>query len=168
MDPRLHSNGPMSMTAAPSTWILVAHRGGGRLYSRDGTNDDLVPISRIDHAAGRLRAGDLSSDRVGRSKESMNQTRHGVGEDQDPTEHEASVFAKQLAATLETGRIEHRFDRLVLVAEPRFLGLLKAELSRPTALLITETIDKDFAHLTDREIGTHLGGAAPRPATQRA
>ena len=50
-----------------------------------------------------------------------------------------------------------RFGRLVLVAEPRLLGELRAALDKPTAALVSATLDKDLVGIDNRDIPRHLG-----------
>jgi hypothetical protein len=52
-----------------------------------------------------------------------------------------SGFARQLAAKLQHARTENLYERLVLVAPPTFLGLLRSSLDAPTAQLIVGSLD---------------------------
>ena len=58
---------------------------------------------------------------------------------------------------LDDGRIQHRYGKLVLVAEPRFLGNLRAALSSPTAALVTAAVDKDQGNVDAHNMTKHLG-----------
>jgi len=62
------------------------------------------------------------------------------------------VFAAEIADKLSRGRLDRRFDDLVLIAAPRFLGVLRDELDAATAALVRGTLDKDYAGLNDREL----------------
>jgi protein required for attachment to host cells len=44
-----------------------------------------------------------------------------------------------------------------LVAEPRLLGELRAALDKPTAALVSATLDKDLIDIDDRDLPKHLG-----------
>ena len=68
----------------------------------------------------------------------------------------AEQFAKQLSTILDDGRNRRRFMRLVLVAEPRFLGNLRAALNSSTAALITAILDKDLGGVEPRLMPKHL------------
>jgi protein required for attachment to host cells len=76
-------------------------------------------------------------------------------------EHEAAeqvslMFARHLCDKLEKARAENRFGKLVLVAEPRLLGELRGALDKPTAALVSATLDKDLAGVDNRDIPKHL------------
>ena len=66
--------------------------------------------------------------------------------------HEAEKFAKMLARHLKDLHNEQHFEQLVLVAPPRFLGLLRKELHKPLGQLVTRTIDKDLTTAGVEEI----------------
>lgn len=72
---------------------------------------------------------------------------------EDRGEHE---FARVLVKELETARESGSFKQLVLVAPPKFLGQLRAELQAPLAACVVKTLDKDYAHLTEDEIHKHV------------
>lgn len=74
-----------------------------------------------------------------------------------PHERVVSDFARTLAERLQHGRVENRCKRLVLVAPPRFLGLLRAALDGPTAQLVVGSLDKDFASVKEAELVERLG-----------
>jgi protein required for attachment to host cells len=57
---------------------------------------------------------------------------------------------------LDDGRNQQRYGKLVLVAEPRFLGNLRAALSSPTAALVTAAVDKDLGGVEPHNMSRHL------------
>jgi protein required for attachment to host cells len=140
------------------TWILVAHRGGARLFVNPGPGKGLTLLRDIPHPEGRQRDKELGADKPGRSFDSHGQGRHALGKEQSPAEHVSEQFARQLSALLEEGRTGQRYARLVLVAEPRFLGNLRAALTPQTAGLITATLDKDLGGVEPRDLPKHLNG----------
>ena len=46
----------------------------------------------------------------------------------------------------------------MLVAEPRFLGMLRAALTPQTAALVSAVVEKDLVHVADHDLAAHLGG----------
>lgn len=139
-----------------TTWILVAHRSGARVLAQEARGKPLQLIEDLPHPEGRLRDGDINADRPGRAFDIVGAGRHAMGKEQSPTERVAERFAKTLAERLRQGRIENRYDALVLVAEPRFLGELRAALDAPTAALVRATLDKDLGGVETRELAAHL------------
>ena len=68
----------------------------------------------------------------------------------------AEQFAKQLSTVLDEGRMQQRYVQLVLVAEPRFLGILRSTLPLSTAALVVATLDKDLGGADAREVARQL------------
>ena len=62
-----------------------------------------------------------------------------------PHERVVADFARELAARLRQARVANTFERLVLVAPPKFLGLLRAQLDDPTSARVVGSLDKDLA-----------------------
>jgi len=140
----------------PKTWVVVAHRGGARLFENKGPGKGLDLLQDIDHPEGRLKNREIKSDKPGRSYDSKGSGRHAYEKEQEPTAHVAEQFAKQLSGILDDGRTRQAYGRLVLVAEPRFLGNLRSALSRETASMISATIDKDLGSVEPRDMAKHL------------
>jgi protein required for attachment to host cells len=65
-------------------------------------------------------------------------------------------FAKRVGDYLEKARTEHRFDALVLIAPPKFLGALRRELGKDTARLVADEMPKDLSWFEAREIERYL------------
>jgi protein required for attachment to host cells len=58
--------------------------------------------------------------------------------------HELAQFARDVAQRIDKDRIHRKFDKVVLVAAPRMLGLLRRSLSTPTAALLVGEVPKDL------------------------
>lgn len=141
-----------------NTWILVAHEAGARLFANDGIGNGLALVESIDHPMGRARDRDIASDRPGRSfrKNSGDTRRASMGQNESPHDRVVSDFSRQLADKLRQARVQNQFDRLVLIAPPRFLGLLRSSLDGPTSQLVIGTIHKDLASSNEAEVIQHL------------
>lgn len=138
------------------TWILVAHRSGARLFENRGPGKGLDLLQSLDNPAGKLKNQKIDSDKPGRYADGRQSNRHGYGHDQEPTMHIAEQFAKQLVSLLEDGRNRQRYTKLVVVADPRFLGILRAALPSQTSALLAGTLDKDLGSINARELPRHL------------
>jgi protein required for attachment to host cells len=79
---------------------------------------------------------------------------HGTGGERSPHKHEAQLFARQIAAELEHER--QGFDRLVLVAGPEMLGLLRAALSDSLRARVSAEVDKDLEGQPSSAVLEHL------------
>ncbi|MGB5703895.1 MAG: host attachment protein [Polyangiales bacterium] len=141
-----------------STWIVVAHDAGARFFENHGRGTGLELVEEIEHPEGRARDRDMASDRPGRAfrKNSSDPSRASMSQSEGPHDRAVSDFARALADKLKDGRVQNRYWRLVLVAPPRFLGLLRSALDGPTAKLVTGSLDKDLAASKTSELVERL------------
>ena len=138
------------------TWILVANASLARLYANLGPNKGLTLVKELIHPESRQKNGELVSDRSG----AMGAVGSGGGSMQPqtlPKQHEAKVFAQEIAQALYQGRTSNAFKRAILVAPPAFMGLLNAVIDGPTAQLITDRFEKDYTKTPENELGDRLG-----------
>src|SRR4051812_26654599 len=128
-----------------TAWILVAHRAGAAIYESHGAGLPLARVADIDNPAGRLKAIEVDSDRPGRAFDRVGGGRHSMSVEDGVPEHLARAFVNQLAVRLERGRLDHAFERLVLVAPPKLLGSLRAALPEALRALLVAELPKDLA-----------------------
>jgi protein required for attachment to host cells len=140
-----------------TTWILVAHRGGARLFENTGSGKGMQLVEDIPHPEGRLKSGEINADKPGRAFDTFGR-RHGMSQEHEAADQVSLMFAKHLCDKLEKGRAENRFGKLVLVAEPRLLGEVRAALDKHTAALVSATLDKDLIAVENRDLPKHLAG----------
>ncbi len=138
------------------TWILVAHRAGARLFENTGSGKGLSLKQEFPHAEGRLQNKDLTSDRQGEANDTRGAGHHSYENAVEPVEHVAQQFAKHLAQQLEHGRTTKQYEQLILVAEPRFLGHLRAVISAPTLAMVIASVDKDLGNIDARGLVGHI------------
>ncbi len=148
-------------------WILVADASRARLFSvsessnhdhlGDGQPPAWVLEQELEHPKSRAKVSELVSGQQGRSQQSGNHNLHpAMSERTDPKEVEAEVFARQLAEVLHQGNTHNRFERLVLIAPPHFLGLLRSTIDPQVAKRVVLSLDKDYTHLPLRELTPHV------------
>jgi protein required for attachment to host cells len=125
-------------------WILVADSAQARLFSRRAARAALVEQQDWVHPESRLHGRELERDRPGRVFASHGYGQSDTQERGAPHRREAERFAAELAEVLDRARAENRFDHLVLVAEPRFLGLLRDHLAGETADRVTRSLDVEL------------------------
>jgi protein required for attachment to host cells len=136
--------------------ILVADQAEALFY--DMPSLEAVPheVLRISDPAAHLHDRDLVSDRPGRAYESVGGARHAIEREADPRQREAERFARRIARRLDEARRKGEFERLVVVAGPPFLGMLRAAMSRPTRGLVAHEIRKDLVHGPVAALREHL------------
>lgn len=135
-------------------WILVANHSEARIFKQEAQGLPIHISIRIEHPEGRLRNRDLKEGRPGRSFESGPQShqRHALSTRESPREHSEHEFAKLIGSVLEHGQKQHQFNECIVVAEPGFLGEILKSLNAQLERLVSRTIKKDLAHLTEAEL----------------
>ena len=136
-------------------WIVVADQSKARIFTVDDPRGELQELEQLENPTGRDQAQTLGSDRPGRSFDSSGQGRHAMGTSVEPKEQEAVRFAKQIGDRLRTACHAGRCNRLLLVAGPHFIGLLKEQLDSLADVKVTEIV-KNLGQYDSREIRTHL------------
>lgn len=137
-------------------WILAANSGKATLFVAESPKSQLMEYETFVNPEVRVKQNELTSDRQGRSFDSHGEGRHALAVETSPKEHEQISFAKAIVDRLERGRVDNAFDRLIVVAAPGFLGLLRANYSTPLIELLTEEIDKDYTALRAEDLRVRL------------
>ncbi len=150
-------------------WILVCDASRARLFRDAPRGKKLVQLQELEHPESRERARDLMADTHGRKPVGPVPARAGQGQgsgygrpgaepDTDPKDVEAQKFARELAGILEKGLQDHAYERLIIVAPPRFLGTLRGVVSSQVEKHIESTIGKDLTNLDFQELADRLQG----------
>ncbi|WP_104203017.1 host attachment protein [Billgrantia saliphila] len=125
-----------------TTYIVVADAARARVFTRDARK--LEEKENLVHGEGRLHEGDLVTGTTGSVDESTSHTRRASRGDSVALDHEAELFAKEIAQRIYQARVSNDMEKLILVAPPRFLGVLRDKLDAPTSKLILHSVDKDL------------------------
>lgn len=139
-----------------NVWIVVANRGVARLFQASQPTGPLQEMEAFIHPEARLHDQDLVSDRPGRGFERSGPGRHAEEPDSTVAEVETGNFAHELARFLLKGRNDGRYDAIVLIAAPAFLGSLRERLDGPTRHRIVLEVAKNLVHLDPATIRGYL------------
>ncbi len=139
-----------------ATWVLVCNAARGVLYSTDTQLQKLEEVQQFEHPESRAKARDLYTDDVGSRRDSTaagggnssNHQKSGMDPHTEFHRIEAEKFAKEVSDTLRAGRVHDRFDQLIVIAPPRFLGLLRQQLDTDTARRVVEEVQHDWTSVT--------------------
>jgi protein required for attachment to host cells len=144
--------------------VVSANQNEVRFYDIEKPSAPLKLVGRLEDPTARLHDRDLKSDRPGivfdRAPPSSGRRggvgHHGTGGERRPRKHAAQIFAEHAAEELERARRADQFSRLVIMAGPPFLGLLRAALSEPLERLVVAEIPKDLLGQPDSSVRDHL------------
>lgn len=141
--------------------VLVADSSRARFFSTDMQRGALTELDDLVHDQSRMHERDLISDAPGSSLGGGGQARHGIEAAGGVKEHEAIVFAREIATYLDNALEQKQFDNLAIVAAPSFLGHLRANISKNVKGRVSLEIDKDITQMTVDQIRDHLPERIP-------
>lgn len=137
------------------TWILVADEGRARLFAGERLDGELLEVAGFAHPAAHHPESE-AQDRLPRVQESVGSARHAIQPRTSAEDKQADAFARALGEVLEDGRVQARYERLILVAAPRFLGRLRSALDPQVARLVSHSADMDISKAGLDEIRREL------------
>ena len=132
-----------------NTWALVANGGRARLVKYLGDSD---AREIIDFNDGHASAGELMSDRAGRSFASMGKSRSGMELHSDPVRNQERLFAQQLAGYLRERVNQGELETLLVAASPRTLGDLRSAFPKLLRDRVILESDKDLTGLAEPQL----------------
>lgn len=138
------------------TWIVVCDAARARVFESRGNLQHLALVAQLEHPQSRRKEEALGMVRRG-SVTTGTGIHGGLPEQTSPKEHEAEQFARILADRMNHAVADQTCQRLVLVAPPHFLGLLRKQLNSAAQACLHRTIDKDYTQLALQELATALG-----------
>jgi protein required for attachment to host cells len=139
-----------------AAWILVANNSNARIFTAETPSSPLTEVEDFSHSESRFHDRELTTDLPGKIKNAGGIGGHAFEQPTDPKKHEAQVFARALADTLEAAHNNDKFRQLLLIAEPSFLGLLRDELPDAVKKTVSFELDKNLVKADAAEIRDHL------------
>lgn len=104
-----------------------------------------------------LPGREIVADRPGRTFDSVGEGRHGKEPHTDPRDVEKQHFVHSVVTYLDKAAKQGRFDRLILIAPPEPLGLLRSDLSDSCVARLIDGVGKDLTKLPVKDLETALG-----------
>lgn len=131
-----------------TTRVIVAHDAGARAFEHRGPGKALVQLQEVEFEDGRRHSGELEEG--GRGFDRAYEAR------QDSRQHAVAHFAKVLAQDLSRDFHLGEFQQLILIAPPRFLGVLRDALDTKLKRALIGSVPKDLPRCTIRDLSPHL------------
>lgn len=139
-----------------SVMVVVANSVRARCFEANAKPAAWTEVACLVNPDGRALGRDVPTDRLPRTNESVGPSRHAIEPHTAPSGKSLDAFARTISDALERDRRGGRFERLVLVAAPHFLGVLHAHLSKPVRECIVGELRLDIAGLPADEIHARL------------
>ena len=140
----------------PKTWIVVAESSRAKIFELNKKNTPLKELQDFIHTSSKLHEQEVTTDLSGGSRISYGHGSHKMNAQTSVKEHESKVFAKTISQYIEKARNKGKFQKLILMSPPAFLGQLRKQLSSETFKRIVSEIDKNLVKHKACEIQAHL------------
>ena len=139
-----------------TTWILIADAATAHVVTCTGKGSSLTKVDAFKLDGKTSPGHELAVDRLGRSFDRAGDGRHGMEPRTDPREVEQERFAREVVSALDEADRRQRFDRLILVALPTFMGLLRGILPSNLAQKVGGELTKDLTKAAIHDLPNHL------------
>jgi len=135
--------------------IVVADERQANFFDAVTPKAPLTARGSLVNESGGKKDSELETDRPGRRYGGTNGAshggqvqghHHGVNGERSTEQHDLTIFAKEVAKRIDASRARNEFDKLVLVAAPKMLGLLRQSLPTTSQTLLAGAISKDIVH----------------------
>ena len=137
-------------------WVLVADASEARIYSVRHARSPIELVESLEHAQSRLHPRDLGSDVPGRVHDRFGPGRHSLDDGPQIKAEERLRFAREIAARLAEALRLKKFDRLVVIAGPAFLGNLRECFGKTLSEAVVAEVPKDLVAQDAEAIRAHL------------
>jgi protein required for attachment to host cells len=136
----------------PHIWVVVADRAQAKIF-KVVKFPKLEEIHHMEHPESKLHNQDLISSKPGRAFQSGGVTRHAYQPETQPRQLEAMKFATDISKFLVEAHRKGDFNRLYVLAEPHFLGILRKHLNGEVRKTIVAEIPRELipSHISDIE-----------------
>lgn len=136
-----------------TTWIVAADPTLGRVIQIDGNAPAEIRIFERDES---VIAVDPKSSLPTKSFETVDGERQALKVELEPDEPQRIAFTRQIGDYVERARLDRRFEKLVLVAEPKVLANLRKELSGETMKMVASEVSRNVARENIEQIRSYL------------
>ncbi|MCW9047411.1 MAG: host attachment protein [Gammaproteobacteria bacterium] len=135
------------------TWILVAESSRAKIYEVDKNESKKIlrELTGFTHSVSRNHKQQLSGNLQKESRHSLLTTSLDTHKG-----HERVEFARAIGEHLNSARNKGKFNKLILMSPPGFLGDLRKNLSNETNKFVISEVDKNLVRHNIKDIEAHL------------
>jgi protein required for attachment to host cells len=134
-----------------NTWVVAADASRARVLQVAGP-ERLIEVESMLNPEGRMQNREVNTDAAGRFPGKDRPGGHSSDDENRGVDHYEELFAKRVGDYLDKARTEHRYDQLVIVAPPKFLGALLKDLGKELEKLVADELPKDLSWFNEREL----------------
>ncbi len=128
-------------------WFVVASQKTVKVFTETPQGGNLKLLKLLDNPLGREKKSALIRKQAGsgiKSNGRLGAVHYSESKRHDPHDQAALQFAREVVQFLDGERLHRNFETLTVVAEPHFLGKLKAKMKSKTEASVIDWIKKDL------------------------
>ena len=144
------------MNAKAKYWVLVANSGQARILEMQRKPYQFQEVSELTSETQHLTNKDIVSDASGRVYRTQGPGTHSMKPRSDPHEQAEEQFSRGLAEKMDKAARLGRFDRLLVVADPKTLGRLRQQMTKSVGSKIAEEVSLDLVRLPLNQLEPRL------------
>ncbi|WP_212523962.1 host attachment protein [Actibacterium sp. MT2.3-13A] len=137
------------------TMVIIANDGVARFLENTGNGEGLQEVKVIKEAPE-----EGYSDFPGRSQASSGTARHKFERPTSEEEHARNLFAAEIVKTAAKLWADNSYNRLLMAAPPKMLGVLRVRLEAPLDDALSGDLDKDLTHVSVHDLPGHFADLA--------
>jgi protein required for attachment to host cells len=128
-----------------TTWIVIISQAKMKIFEQSQKDHELQHLKTLENPMVNSLNRDISNHSPGVVVEGGRGARHHVmsGSD-DPHDIETAAYLSEMAEYLDHQRRQQHVEHLLIAAEPKVLGHLKASMSHKTLAIVRAWIAKDL------------------------
>ena len=137
-------------------WVVVANHTHARMFEAEHRASPLHELEVLNYPEGRMKSSELFSDSPGRSFDRMGHANRSMGNPSEVRHNGGQKFAREIAHALERARLEGKYEKLYIVAEPTMVGTLRDAMTASTLAKVAGESGKNLVHSKSEDIRAQL------------
>lgn len=136
-------------------WFILASQKEARIFIKTSERKRLKLLKSLTNPLGTEKRRALVKKHAGRGVKSIGRigsVSYSMPNRHDPHEQALIQFARELAQFLKSEKFKRNFESLTVVAEPHFLGKIKAEMRADLRKSVTKWIKKDLQKTPQKDL----------------
>ncbi len=138
------------------TWIVIADGGRARVLLSTGRSHPLMDVPDLSFKTDLPMTHDIGDGRPGRGHESHGVTRHAYESRSDSHTVLKETFVRCVVDAIAREYAAAEFDRLVIIAPPTVLGVMRRVLPAALREVLIGDVAKDLTKTLNEKIREHL------------
>jgi protein required for attachment to host cells len=122
----------------------------------EGVSRDFRNVEDMARSIDLPKSAEILADKPGRTFDSVGTGRHAKESPTDPRRHLKRQFARTVIEQVRQAMLARRFDRLILIAAPAFLGDLRQALPQDLKDKVAGEVASDLTNVPQRDLSAQL------------